>query len=55
MRGQKTGGRTKGTPNQSTREIKAIAQEHTAEAVEVLVKVMREGKSEASRLVACTA
>ena len=52
MRGQKTGGRTKGTPNQSTREIRAIAQAHTAEAVEVLVNVMRESKSDAARIAA---
>jgi hypothetical protein len=37
----KTGGRKKGTPNMATAEIKAMAQPHGPEAIEVLVKLLR--------------
>lgn len=37
----KSGGRKKGVGNKAGRDLRAIAQEYTAEAVGVLVKAMR--------------
>ena len=39
MRGKKTGGRKKGTPNKSTAEIKNIAQSHGAAAINRLAEL----------------
>lgn len=50
--GQKTGGRTKGTPNKATRDIKEAAAEYSQEALDVLVKVARNTKSPAAARVA---
>ncbi len=36
----KTGGRTAGTPNKATGEVRAIAQEYTESAVRVLAEIM---------------
>lgn len=52
MKGQKTGGRTKGTPNKANADLRALAQQYTAEAVETLVEIMRSGESEAARATA---
>lgn len=38
--GERRGGRKKGTRNKATADIKALAQQYTAEAVEVLASVM---------------
>ena len=40
-------GRRKGTPNKIGRDIRAIAQTYTAEAIETLVGVMRDAKAPA--------
>lgn len=40
--GERRGGRAKGTPNKSTKDIKAIAQPYGPEAVETLVSIMRD-------------
>lgn len=44
MKGQKTGGRTKGIPNKVTRDIRACISEafHKAGGVEYLLKVSKE-------------
>lgn len=41
--GHKTGGRKKGSLNKATADIKAIAQQHTAEAVKALVDMLHDG------------
>lgn len=48
----KTGGRQKGVPNKATRTLKEIAREYTAEAVEALVGVIRDGDSDAAKVSA---
>ena len=48
----KTGGRTKGTPNKLTADIKALAQEYGPEALETLAKLMRATKTPAAARVA---
>jgi hypothetical protein len=40
-KGERFGGRKKGTPNKATAEIKAVAQEYGAEAIETLAEMMR--------------
>lgn len=40
--GRKTGGRARGVPNKATAGVKAVAQQYTNEAVEVLVAIMRD-------------
>jgi hypothetical protein len=50
--GERRGGRQKGTPNKATREVKAIAQQYTEEAVEVLASVMRGSDSDAAKVAA---
>jgi len=50
--GFKSGGRTKGTPNKSTAELKSIAQEHTDKAIEVLVSIMTESENDQAKIAA---
>jgi hypothetical protein len=50
--GQKTGGRTKGTPNKATADVKQAAQAFTTEAVEALAKIMRDSDSDAAKVAA---
>lgn len=52
MKGRKTGGRHKGTPNKATADVKAIAQVYTAEAVARLAFWMRSENAQAS-VAAC--
>lgn len=50
-RGQpKTGGRRAGTPNHATADVKALAQQYTAEAIATLVSIMQHGEAEAARI-----
>ena len=42
-------GRKRGVPNKATGEIKLLAQRYGSEAIEMLVKIMREGESEIAR------
>jgi hypothetical protein len=52
----KTGGRTAGTPNRATAEVKALAQEHTEAAVRVLAEIMAStDASPAARVSAASA
>lgn len=46
-RGNAGKGRPRGSPNKATAEIKELAREYTAEALEALVAVMREGPAAA--------
>lgn len=43
-------GRPKGSLNKATADVKALAQEHTDEALNKLVTLMRRGKTEAVKL-----
>jgi hypothetical protein len=45
MKGQKAGGRRKGTPNRATADVKALAGAYTPEAVRLLASVMRNSKA----------
>lgn len=50
--GKKTGGRQKGTPNKATADVRAAAQQYTAEAIEALAVIMRESESDAAKVAA---
>ncbi len=50
--GRKTGGRTAGTSNKATAEVKAVAEKYTEEAVGILAKIMRASESDAARVSA---
>jgi len=50
--GRKTGGRTKGVPNRATRDIKALAQKYTPDALKTLVEICKRGESEQARVAA---
>lgn len=50
--GVKTGGRTAGTPNKATAEIKALAQKHAPAAVKELARLAEKAESEAARVAA---
>lgn len=49
-KGQKTGGRTKGTPNKATQDIKALARSFTPKAMETLVALLGRDDSPAAQL-----
>jgi hypothetical protein len=55
--GQRRGGRKAGTPNKLTSATKAtlseVAREHTTEALETLVKIMRDEKAPAAARAVC--
>lgn len=56
MKGLKTGGREKGTPNKATASLKEAAQVYTEGALMVLVNVMQdETQPAAARISAATA
>ena len=50
--GERRGGRQKGTPNKSTADLKAYAQQFTQEAIDTAVTLMRTAESEATRIAA---
>ena len=50
--GRKTGGRTKGTPNKMTAEIRSAAQLHGSAAIAKLVSLMDEGDTHQVQLAA---
>lgn len=50
--GVKYGGRQKGTPNKATKDIKAIAQQYTEQAIATLVDVMTNAKEAPARVAA---
>ena len=45
-------GRPKGALNKVTRDIKALAQVHTADALKTLATIMKKGESEPARVAA---
>jgi hypothetical protein len=51
----KTGGRQKGIPNKATAAIREIAGAYTAEAIETLAEIMRDGETHQVRLAAANA
>lgn len=53
--GERRGGRAKGQPNNATKTLKELAREYTADALEALVKVLRESDSDAARVSAANA
>ena len=48
----KTGGRTRGTPNKATADIKALAGAYTDEGVKLMAAIMRDDPSGAVRVSA---
>lgn len=50
--GRKTGGRTKGTPNKATADIKALAMKHAEDAMKELARLATQADSEAARVAA---
>jgi hypothetical protein len=50
--GERRGGRQPGTPNRATASIRSLAQEHSPEAVEKLVHLMRHAETEAAQIAA---
>lgn len=42
--GERRGGRQKGTPNKTTADIRALAQQHGPKAIEALVEAMTKGE-----------
>lgn len=48
----KVGGRTKGTPNKATADVRALAQLYTDEAILTLVTIMKHGDAETARIAA---
>ncbi len=48
----KTGGRKKGTPNKSTADVKALAQNYTGQAIETLASIMGDESMPAAARVA---
>lgn len=48
----KSGGRQKGVPNKANRELREIAREYTAEAVQTLAGIMRKSDSDQARALA---
>ena len=48
MKGKKTGGRQKGTPNKTTGGVRAYALQFTQEMTDVLVAIARNTKASAS-------
>lgn len=51
-KGVKTGGRTKGTPNKATADIKALAMKHAPAAMAELARLAVNAESEAARVAA---
>jgi hypothetical protein len=51
-KGIKTGGRSKGTPNKATADIKALAQVHAVDAVAMLAVIMMNSESDTARIAA---
>lgn len=48
----KTGGRKKGVRNKIGRDVRDLAQKYTAEAIDTLAAIMRNGESETARALA---
>jgi hypothetical protein len=53
--GKRRGGRKAGVPNKATAEIRMLAREHGAAAIEELARLATEAQSETARISACNA
>lgn len=51
-KGQKTGGRTKGTLNKATKDIKELARAHGPEVIEGFWRLFKEADSDTARIAA---
>jgi len=51
-KGKKTGGRTAGTPNKATAEVKTLAQEHGADVIKTLARLVKEADSDQAKIAA---
>ena len=51
-KGQKTGGRTAGTPNKTTAEIRDVARRHAGTALAELARIMTNSVSDSARIAA---
>ena len=51
-RGERRGGRQKGTPNKATAEIRKYAQQYTKDALDGLASIARTSESDAARVSA---
>jgi len=49
-KGVRQGGRTKGVPNKVNRDIKALADVYTDEALTTLAHIMRHGEADQARV-----
>lgn len=52
MKGQKTGGRSLGTPNKATREVKDAARKHGPAAIKTLAALMKSADTDAAKISA---
>lgn len=52
-KGKKTGGRTKGTLNKATEEVRELAKKHGPKAIKELSRLVTEAESEQARVSAC--
>ncbi len=50
--GERRGGRQKGTPNKVAADVRALAQEHTANAIKELARLAEKSESDAARVAA---
>jgi hypothetical protein len=50
--GQKTGGRSKGTPNKATKDIKEICRGHGPAVIDGLLRLSKEADSDAAKIAA---
>lgn len=50
--GKKTGGRKRGTPNKATADVRAMAKEYGAAAIERLADLMKNAESEQAQIAA---
>lgn len=53
MRGKKTGGRSKGTPNKATADVMALAGNYADSAMRELARLATGAESEQARVAAC--
>lgn len=51
-KGKKTGGRTKGTPNKATADVKAMARAYGPSVIEGLARLFKEADSDAAKISA---
>jgi len=52
-KGVRVGGRQKGTLNKATKDVKALAQKHGADAIKTLATLAKKADSDAAKIAAC--